>query len=209
EVRSLLEKAQGAMAAGNYEHLGRMLVDTKAALTEVRTRHFADRYEAKLRGIQTMIDSAKRVGANVAEAERILGEAEDALRRNDIPMADILVKQAEISTGIQVQNFIKNRYPNLVLNLPTKGLQANVWNKYVFEVENKGKLAARNVDIQFKGVEVKGLRSIAEIGVDEKKTVEIGVRPVNEGDVPVDVQVFYQRYFDENKYELKDQQAVK
>ena len=209
EVRSLLEKAQGAMAAGNYEHLGRMLVDTKAALTEVRTRHFADRYEAKLRGIQTMIASAKRVGANVAEAERILGEAEEALRRNDISMADILVKQAEISTGIQVQNFIKNRYPNLVLNLPTKGLQANVWNRYTFEVENKGKLAARNVDIQFKGVEVKGLKQISEIGIDEKKTIEIGVKPQKEGDVPVDVQVFYQRYFDENKYELKDQQPVR
>src|SRR5713226_2823989 len=34
EVRSMLEKAQGAMAARNYEELGRMLVDTKAALTE-------------------------------------------------------------------------------------------------------------------------------------------------------------------------------
>jgi len=209
EVRSLLEKAQGAMAAGNYDDLGRMLVDTKVALTEARTRHFADRYEAKLRGIQTMIGSAKRVGANVAEAERILGEAEDALRRNDISMADILVKQAEISTGIQVQNFIKNRYPNLVLNLPTKGLQANVWNRYTFEVENKGKLAARNVDIQFKGLEVKGLKPIPEIGIDEKKVIEIGVMPQTEGEIPVDVQVYYQRYFDENKYELRDQQPVR
>jgi len=209
EVRSMLEKAQGAMAAGNYEDLGRMLVDTKTALTETRNRHFTDRYEAKLRGIQTMIASAKRVGANVAEAERILGEAEEALRRNDISMADILVKQAEISTGIQVQNFIKNRYPNLVLNLPTKGLQANVWNRYTFEVENKGKLAARNVDIQFTGVEVKGLKPISEIGIDEKKVIEIGVKPEKEGDVPIDVQVYYQRYFDENKYELKDQQPIR
>ena len=210
EVKSLLDDAQRAMEAGRYESLDRMIADSKAALHEARTRHFADRYEAKLRGIQTMIASAKRVGANVAEAERILGEAEDALRRNDISMADILVKQAEISTGIQVQNFIKNRYPNLVITLPTKGLQANVWNKYAFQVENKGKLSARNVDIQIKGdVEVKGLKPIPEIGVDESKLVEIGLKPTADGDVPLDVQVFYQRYFDENKYELKDQQAVR
>ncbi|HTD81608.1 MAG TPA: hypothetical protein VK723_05620, partial [Thermoplasmata archaeon] len=209
DVRSMLEKAQSAMEAKNYDDISRMLVDARTALSDARNRHFADRYEAKLRGIQTMIASAKRVGANVAEAERILGEAEEALRRNDISMADILVKQAEISTGIQVQNFIKNRYPNLVLNLPTKGLQANVWNRYTFEVENKGKLAARNVEFNFKGVEVKGLKPITEIGIDEKKVIEIGVKPEQEGDVPVDIQVYYQRYFDENKYELKDQQPIR
>lgn len=210
DVRNLLEDAQRAMDAGHYASLEKMVADSKAALQEARTRHFADRYEAKLRGIQTMIGSAKRVGANVAEAERILGEAEDALRKNDISMADILVKQAEISTGIQVQNFIKNRYPNLVLTMPTKGLQANVWNKYEFQVENKGKLSARNVDIQIKGdLEVKGLRPIPEIGVDEKKVIEVGLKPRIDGDVPLDVQVFYQRYFDENRYELKDQQQVR
>jgi len=209
EVRSLLEDAQRSVRKGDYEGLDRKLNDTKSALAQARTRHFADRYEAKLRGIQTMIAGAKRVGANVAEAERILGEAEEALRKSDISLADLLIKQTEISTGIQVQNFIKNRYPNLVLTLPTKGLQANVWNRYVFEIENKGKLAARNVDLQFHGVEVKGLRPIPEIGVDEKKIIEIGVKPEGEGNVPIDVQVFYQRYFDENKYELKDRQPVR
>src|SRR3989475_13043506 len=83
-------------------------------------------------------------------------------------MADILIKQAEVSVGIQIQNFIKNKYPNLALRLPSSGLQAGEWNQYVVEVENRGKLPARNVQIEFSGdLETKGVAPIAEIGVGE------------------------------------------
>src|SRR2546428_13149833 len=118
---------------------------------ETRRTDFSEKYEAPVHGISTMIAKAKRLGAEVGDAEKSLGEGEGALRASDMSMADILIKQAEVSIGIQIQNFIKNRYPNLELRLPAAGLQAGEWNQYAFEVENRGKLPARNVQIELSG----------------------------------------------------------
>src|SRR5919204_1971298 len=125
-------------------------------------------------------------------------------------MADILIKQAEVSIGSQIQNFIKNRYPNLALRLPPAGLQAGEWNQYAFEIENRGKLPARNVQVEFSGdVESKGAPVIGEIGVGEVVPVRVGLKPKAAGAVPLDVGISYQRLFDENRYEVHDAKEVR
>ena len=208
-ARDHLGQARQALAAGDIDGFQHGMAQAKEALEESRSRHFTQRYEARVHSVSTMIANAKRLGADIAETEDALTQAEDALRRNDLALADILIKQAEVSVGIQITNFIKNRYPNLVLHLPVSGLQANNWNRYVFEVENRGKLPARNVEFAFEGdVEVKGSTPIPELGVDERKLVEVGLKPSETGDLPLAVGVSYQRMFDENRYELKDKQTV-
>src|SRR3989442_893206 len=157
-----------------------------------------------------MMANAKRLGAELGDAAGSLEQAEAALRAGDIAMADILIKQAEVSVGIQIQNFIKNKYPNLALRLPSSGLQAGEWNQYVVEVENRGKLPARNVQIEFSGdLETKGVAPIAEIGVGEVVPVRVGVRPKGTGSVPVAVGITDNRMFDENRYEVRDTKEVK
>ncbi|HKZ99483.1 MAG TPA: DUF5915 domain-containing protein [Thermoplasmata archaeon] len=209
-ARGHLDVARNAIEQGDVDGFQRSLAEARSSLDTARTRHFEQRYEARVHTVSTMIANAKRLGADVREAERALLEAESSLRANDMAMADILVKQAEVAIGIQLQNFIKNRYPNLVLHLPSSGLQANVWNRYVFEIENKGKLPARNVDLRFGGdVETKGLSPISELGVDERRIVDIGLKPSQAGTVPLKVDVGYQRMFDENRYETKDTKEVK
>jgi len=209
EARARLDAARQSIEAGDVPAFQRGVGDAKVALDQSRTKHFSSKYEARVHSISVMIADAKRLGAEVADAERNLADAETALRKNDLSMADILVKQAEVAVGIQIQNFIKNRYPNLILHLPAKGLQSNVWNRYAFEVENKGKLPARNVELAFGGdVETKGLEPISEIGVDERRSVEIGLKPSRDGAVPVQVGVSYQRTFDDNRYELKDEKEL-
>ena len=205
-----LDAARRRIEAGDVQGFQKELGQARTALEEAQATHFAKRYEARVHGVSTMIANAKRLGADVAEAERALNDAENSLRSNDQAMADILVKQAEVAIGIQIQNFIKNRYPNLVLHLPSTGLQANAWNQFSFEVENRGKLPARNVEIAFTGpVETKGIAPIAEIGVEERRTVQIGLKPESAGTIPLGVGVSYQRLFDENRYELKDTTEVK
>src|SRR2546428_8288753 len=149
-----------------------------------------------------MMANAKRLGAELGDAAGSLEQAEAALRAGDIAMADILIKQAEVSVGIQIQNFIKNKYPNLALRLPSSGLQAGEWNQYVVEVENRGKLPARNVQIEFSGdLETKGVAPIAEIGVGEVVPVRVGVRPKGTGSVPVPVRRTHQRDFHQDRDE--------
>src|SRR5207245_9301644 len=101
-----------------------------------------------------------------------------ALRASYMSMADILIKQAEVSIGMQNHNSITDRYPNLELRLPAAGVQAGEWNQYAFEVENRGKLPARNVQIELSGdVEAKEVAPITEIGVGEVVPVRVGVKP--------------------------------
>src|SRR5438094_515554 len=157
-----------------------------------------------------MIANAKKLGAELGDAENSLNKAEAALRTSDMAMADILIKQAEVSIGMQIQNFIKNRYPNLSLRLPSSGLQAGEWNQYVFEIENRGKLPARNVQVELAGeVEAKGVLPIPEIGVGEVVPVRMGVKPKSAGAIPMSVGVSYQRLFDENRYEVQELKQIK
>ena len=210
EARANLDGARHAIERGDISGFQEGVASAKESLEKSRTDHFVSRYQSRMHAVSAMIANAKRLGAEIGESEVSLHQAEDAVRRNDLAMADILIKQAEVSIGMQIANFIKNRYPNLVLHLPTSGLQAANWNRYVFEVENRGKLPARNVEFGFEGdVEVKGSAPIAELGVGERKLVEVGLKPGTSGDLPVTVDVAYQRMFDENRYELKDRQSVK
>jgi flagellin-specific chaperone FliS len=209
EAQDLLVQAREAMEAGHYDSLPQLIADAKGYVDERRTRVLVDRYGEKLEGVSAMVTSAKRIGADMSEVERVLQKAQAALDEKDLSSADALLKEAEVGSGVQIQNFLRNRYPNLLLDLPTAGLQAGAWNRYVFEIANRGKIPARNVKLEFGGeFDVKGLEPIPEVGVGETKRVEIGIKPATEGEVPVAVQVFYQRYFDDNQYELQDEKTV-
>src|SRR5207249_3580762 len=199
-ARTRLDDARKAIVAGDVDSFQRGLADARAALEESRTKHFIDKYESRVHSVSTMIANAKKLGAELGDAENSLNKAEAALRTSDMAMADILIKQAEVSIGMQIQNFIKNRYPNLSLRLPSSGLQAGEWNQYVFEIENRGKLPARNVQVELAGdVEAKGVLPIPEIGVGEVVPVRMGVKPKSAGAIPMSVGVSYQRLFDENR----------
>jgi len=209
-ARTHLEGARKAIEDGNVDGFERGLTDARASLEESRKSHFLEKYETRVHAVSTMMANAKRLGAELGDAAGSLEQAEAALRAGDIAMADILIKQAEVSVGIQIQNFIKNKYPNLALRLPSTGLQAGEWNQYVVEVENRGKLPARNVQIEFSGdIEAKGVAPIAEIGVGEVVPVRVGVRPKGTGSVPVAVGITYKRLFDENRYEVRDTKEIK
>ena len=205
-----LEEARKLKQERNYESMTQVVAEARRVLEETSKEHIVGQHRQKMRGLAAMLEAAKRIGANTAETERILEQAESAIQSNDLALADILVKQAEVSTGLQIQSFIQNKYPNLIVKLPEVGLQANAWNRFVVEIANKGTLGAKDVDLQFEGdVEVRGVQPIPELGVDETKAIEVGVKPTRDGEVPVGVRVFYKRYFDENKYEVSDQRALK
>src|SRR5213596_2662735 len=209
-ARTGLEDARKAIVAGDVDGFQRGLAVPRAGLEESRTKHFIDKYETRVHSVSTMIANAKKLGAELGDAENSLNKAEAALRTSDMAMADILIKQAEVSIGMQIQNFIKNRYPNLSLRLPSSGLQAGEWNQYAFEIENRGKLPARNVQVELAGeVEAKGVLPIPEIGVGEVVPVRMGVKPKSAGAIPMSVGVSYQRLFDENRYEVQERKQIK
>ena len=209
-ARSHLDAARKAIVAGDADGFQRGLAAARGALEESRGKAFIQQYETRVHAVSTMIANAKKVGAELGDAENSLNQAEAALRASDMAMADILIKQAEVSIGTTIQNFIKNRYPNLALRVPQTGLQAGEWNQYTFEIENRGKLPARNVEIELTGdLETKGIERISEIGVGEAMPVRVGVKPKTAGAIPVGIGVSYQRLFDENRYEVRDRKEIR
>src|SRR5438094_34458 len=209
-ARSHLDAARKSIESGDVDGFHRGLADARAAIEETRTKRFIEKYETRVHSVSTMIANAKKLGAELGDAENSLNQAEAALRGSDMAMADILIKQAEGSIGMQIQNFIKNRYPNLALRVQSAGLQVGEWNQYTFEIENRGKLPARNVQVELSGdLEAKGVMPIAEIGVGEVMPVRVGVRPKAAGASPGGTGISYQRLFDENRYEVKDTREIK
>src|SRR5213596_4832 len=209
-ARSHLNAARKSIESGDVDGFHRGLGDARAAIEETRTKRFIEKYETRVHSVSTMIANAKKLGAELGDAENSLNQAEAALRGSDMAMADILIKQAEVSIGMQIQNFIKNRYPNLALRVQSAGLQVGEWNQYTFEIENRGKLPARNVQVELSGdLEAKGVMPIAEIGVGEVMPVRVGVRPKAAGAIPVGIGISYQRLFDESRYEVKDTREIK
>src|SRR5207237_10324197 len=95
--------------------------DARPATEETRTNDLMQKYASRGHSASTMIANAKKLGAELGDAENSLNQAETALRGSDMAMADILIKQAEVSIGMQIQNFIKNRYPNLALRVQSAG----------------------------------------------------------------------------------------
>ncbi|MCK4444435.1 MAG: hypothetical protein KAW09_07820, partial [Thermoplasmata archaeon] len=109
-----------------------------------------------------------------------------------------------------IAEYVKTRSPDIKLRFPSQGLQADVWNKYVFEISNEGNMAARNVEVDLEGeFEVKGLESIPHLDANEKKEVEVGLKPTKDGEIAIDTNVYFQKYFDEEEYRLDDLREVK
>src|SRR5439155_1007416 len=96
----LLARAEALVDAGEYADVDgfhRGLADARAAIEETRTKHFIEKYETRVHSVSTMIANAKKLGAELGDAENSLNQAETALRGSDMAMADILIKQAEVS----------------------------------------------------------------------------------------------------------------
>ena len=204
EVEKELSLAEEALERGEEKAAERSLEEIGNLLEEARDLLSATEIEGYLDSVRDMVDRAKSIGIEVSDAERILGDARQ-LSPDDIETLKSIIERAEKSAAQKIGDYVKGKAPEIEVKLPTKGLQNDVWNRYTFEVANEGNIAARNLNLNLSGeFEVKGLEEIPHIDAKERKEVEVGLKPAREGEIPVDVKVSYQRYFDEKEYRLDD-----
>ncbi len=197
EAKGLLKQAREALFDENYDAVMELSRRIRDVVGEAEKEKIIERFGAKSQGIATMIAGAKALGIDIEHAQSLLGMADEYLGKQEIVQAKDLIRRAEVSAGKKIQDFIKDKYPKLFVNMPTKGFQADVWNRVILEIINEGDLRSEKVDIKLDGdFEVRGLETIPKIDSNEKKTIEVGVKPKKEGDIPVDLSVSYQRPFD-------------
>ena len=209
EIEKRLQEAEEASEKGNQKALEESLEEAGKLLEEVRGLLTASEIDQYLDSVRGMVERAKSLGIEVNEAESILSDA-GQMDSEDVEKLRTLIGNAEKSASGMIADYVKTRSPDIKLRLPEKGLQADVWNKYVFEIANEGNLAARNIEVDLSGeFEVKGLENIPHIDAKEKKEVEVGLKPAREGQTSIDAKVYYQKYFDEEQYRLDDLQKVR
>ncbi|GAH40461.1 unnamed protein product, partial [marine sediment metagenome] len=125
------------------------------------------------------------------------------LRTNNFKKAMELMEKARFVVSDNVKKYSQGKYPKLMVKLPESGIEADVWNKGIIEIVNRGDIIARNIDLSFRGnLEVKGIQRIEKLGVGDKRLMEIGLKPKEEGELSVDVLLAYQRAFDDTNYQF-------
>jgi tetratricopeptide (TPR) repeat protein len=208
EIEEKIGVAEEAMIEGDEGNVREALKGVGELLEEAKGVLSSAEIETYLESVRNMVERAKAIGIEVTDAESILNDASQ-LDSEDVEKLRTFIGNAERSATEMISEYMGTRSPALKLKFPQKGLQADIWNKYVFEIANEGNTAARNVDVDLSGdFEVKGLKTIPNIDVNEKKEVEVGLRPKKEGETPIDVKIYYQKYFDEEKYSLDDLEKV-
>jgi hypothetical protein len=159
--------------------------------------------EQKLGSVKDILSEAVESGIDVSEITHLLSQAETQIQKGDFNSASELIAKAKGETSDNIQKFIVGKAPRFSVDLPKEGMEADVWNKCHIEITNTGDLAAKNVDLRFKGdMEVRGVEKIEKLTAGEKKRMEIGVKPKEAGELDMEVLLKYQRAFDDTVYQL-------
>jgi hypothetical protein len=205
DVKSILRKAREELFEENYDAVMELSRRIRDMVGEAEKEKIIQRFGTKSKGIATMMAGAKALGIDIEHADSLLTMADEYLKKEEIVQAKDLIRRAEVSAGKKIQDFIKDRYPKLLVSMPTKGFQADVWNRLILEIINEGNLRSEEIDIDIGGdFEVKGLETIPEIDPNEKRKIEVGVKPKKDGDIPLDLSVSYRRPFDNQVFRTEE-----
>jgi hypothetical protein len=94
--------------------------------------------------------------------------------------------------------------PRISLGFSNKQFQTGVWNRCKLNVTNSGKADAKNIELTFSGtIEVMRIRRVPMLKAGERMSVEIGLRSNEVGEIPLDMEITYYRYYDDAKYQAQ------
>lgn len=106
---------------------------------------------------------------------------------------DIKEYATSISAAQQCKNaanrLIEKSKPNVLLNLPQR-MQYNFWKFHDIILTNNGTANAKNITIHFpKTLEIRELKTIAQLDAGKQQTIHVNIKPTEAGDVPIDYSI--------------------
>ncbi len=165
--------------------------------------------EALIADTRKEMDLAKRLGADVKEAEKLISEAETSMEDEPANAVASLDKAKKLLVA-SVKELVKEAEPELSVKIPEEGLEEGIWNRYLVSVRNTGKAPARDVDLTLRGdLETRGLTPLESIAPDEVQYLELEVKPKASGEVPVELDLTFRQYFDRGKVAKTEQAHLK
>ena len=96
----------------------------------------------------------------------------------------------------QIEEFMETAHPDLAMQIPKPDLHINTWRRVTFDVKNEGSAHAYDVTFSFTDDFETKLGNPKNIMVGETIQTEIGIKPVADGNIPLEITLSYQ---DKNK----------
>lgn len=188
---TMLREAQGLVDTGQREELKEVL-----ARAQLRLGEGPIGAATLLESMREEVAVARRLGAKVEEAEEVLAHVETILEAEPEGALESLDEARKLLLG-SVKDLVEEAEAKIQVRLPEAGLEEGEWNRFPITLKNVGKAPAREVRIRLRGdVDVRGEGRVPYLESGERATVDLDVRPQGAGDVPVDVEIAYGRYFD-------------
>ena len=173
------------------------LTQAKKELREIT--ELMEKYETAKQLINDFERELERYSAlaiNETNITKLLEETKSSFNKGEY--ANSIEK---INKAREVLNKIVSKSnPILAINLTQTEFKLNAWRKTTIEVVNKGNAIAKSIHLSFFGdVEVKNPPAIKQIMPGNKEVVEVALKPMVEGEVPVDVKVTYRNHRNEER----------
>jgi len=149
-------------------------------------------YEAEksLKEAKTLIKSSKEI-LDVRQAEELVEQA-----RKNIGSGDYVKARENAEDSIDyIKNSISESPPNIIIEFPEQlNLTKNAWSKLQFKVENSGIVHAKKVEFNIPDkFETEGLFPLEYIKGGESRTMTVGLRTTEFGEIPLRLNI---RYYD-------------
>ena len=147
-----------------------------------------ERAKQALASAANEIELAKSLGIDISEAEGHLVQGREVLDRKDFQLATELANKATESAS----SARATAKPQVMVELDVENYSPGEWKSVDIAVSNQGKAHAQNVELRFSPeVEVKWFSPIARLDAGAREVLNIGLRPVQAGDIPLDVTITF------------------
>jgi len=204
-----LEKTEILFKDGEVEQAYRELQLVESSLVASLSTIQRGRVETKLVETDKLLEDLKNLGLETAELHTMVERANLLLEQGDVEGTRNITQRVLADAMQKRTDYLSELYPFLSVQLPNEGLQADEWNRYVFQVTNEGKAPAENVSIDMLGdFEVKGLDKIDRLDVGETREVEVGIKPKVSGPVDVSLNLDYGRPLDSASVQTSETMKV-
>ena len=128
--------------------------------------------------------------------ERVEANDPDKKVREDVKIALNALKSSDA-----YKRYLQSK-PEFYFNITADtGFRVGTWEKLHVTIMNIGKRDAKDIEIDLSGpIEIRSVKTIPSLKLGEKKRTVIGIKPIEYGNIPLDVSI---SYMDENDFSFE------
>jgi tetratricopeptide (TPR) repeat protein len=152
-----------------------------------------------IQALQLLLTDAKRA-LDTTKIEGTIAAAQTALNSGDYENAIAIAERCKT----ELSQMLNESRPKLTISFIDKRLQTGVWNRCKLNIENVGTAHAKNIELKFTGkIECMQLQHIPDLRAGDMRTIEVGLKTDDGGEMPLELIIAYERVHDSFKYQAR------